>query len=181
MEVITSNILHLGVIAIEDDFQRGVRRGEEKKAEQSFAQDLQISWIKFGNLCAHLVLFPPDNRSWDGCTRINSSTWITHTVVSHRCPHGREGGAVKQMLMISGITLVIFSVEFWASLVHIQLFTVSVCPLSVCNHKPPKKLLLVCQSWAGARSEVIKDSWGGGEESGEGEFRRELSGPNYIH
>ena len=32
MEVIISNILHLGVIALEDEFQRGERWGEEKEA-----------------------------------------------------------------------------------------------------------------------------------------------------
>ncbi len=35
MEVITSNILHLGVIASEDEFQRGVRRGEKERGNSN--------------------------------------------------------------------------------------------------------------------------------------------------
>lgn len=60
MEAITSNVLHLGVIALEDEFQRGAgqRDGKKKKKRQQlFERDLQISGINFENLCVRLVLF----------------------------------------------------------------------------------------------------------------------------
>lgn len=82
MEAITSNILHLGVIPSEEDFQRAERRGEvgrgvgggvQPGGNSNLLKDLQISGIKFVGICSH-ILFSP---LWT----------ISHEMISHMHKH----------------------------------------------------------------------------------------------
>lgn len=130
MEVITSNILHLGVIASEDEFQRGVRWGERREATvicTGFTNLLNRIWESLRTSCSI-----PSRQSLMKCT--HTCTNIKTTLLMY------SGYACKTACSTNSnnprehnMHCSVLDFDFLTSILNIS------CCLCVSNHKPPKK------------------------------------------